>query len=160
MRRRPGLSGTSRISALEVPAPAAWRVVASGLDGPQWYVDAAPFVVRGAIDRALGGSGRRWRPPGTSQLATGDRAGFWEVEDADPVALRLVLRAAVRAPGEVRLTTTVQPRGEAACRITQRVAFAPDGLVGHAYRVADLPAREAVLELAHRRLLADVRAGA
>jgi hypothetical protein len=151
------LSGTSRSSELEVPAGAAWRVAANGRDRPQWYVDAGPLVARGWIDRALGGIGRPWRPPGTPVLSTGDRAGFWEVAEADHEAHRLVLRAAVRAPGEVRLSTVVTPLAEDRCRIAQRVTFTPDGLLGHAYLVADLPARELLLELVHRRLVADVR---
>lgn len=134
-----------------------WRVVANGRDRPQWYVDAAPLVFRGAVDVALGGGGRRWRPPGTPVLSTGDRAGFWEVEEADHDARRLVLRAVVRAPGEVLLRTTVTPLDDGSCRLAQRIAFTPSGLLGHAYRLADLPAREAVAELVHRRLLSDVR---
>lgn len=157
MRRRPSLSATSRSSDLPVAAGAVWRVVANGLDRPQWYVDAAPLVLRGWIDRGLGGRGRPWRPPGTPVLSTGDRGGFWEVEEADHDAHRLVLRAAVRAPGQVRLTTTVEALEDGRSRLAQRVAFTPSGLLGHAYLVADVPAREALLELVHRRLLADVR---
>ncbi len=157
MHRRPGLSGTSRSSEPKVGAGAAWRVVANGHDRHQWYVDAAPLVARGWVDRGLGGVGRPWRPPGTPVLSTGDRAGFWAVEEADHEAHRLVLRAAVRAPGEVRLTTTVEPLGDERCRIAQRVSFAPYGVLGRVYLVADLPAREVLLELVHRRLLADVR---
>ncbi len=133
-----------------------WRVVANGRDRPQWYVDAAPLVFRGALDVALGGDGRRWPAPGAPVLSTGDRAGFWEVEEADHDARRLVLRAVVRAPGEVRLTTAVAPLGDGSCRLTQRITFTPSGLLGRAYLLADLPAREAVAELVHRRLLADV----
>ncbi|WP_090859915.1 DUF2867 domain-containing protein [Nocardioides lianchengensis] len=159
MRRRPGLSGTSRSSELEVSANDVWRVVANGHDRPQWYVDAAPFVARRALDRALGGAGRPWRPPGTPVLSTGDRAGFWLVEEADHAARRLVLRAEVRAPGEVRLESLVAGLGDGRSLLVQRVSFAPTGLLGRAYLVADLPAREVLLELVHRRLLDDVRRG-
>lgn len=140
-----------------MPASAVWRVAANGLERPQWYVDAAPLVARGWIDRGLGGIGRPWRPPGTPVLSTGDRAGFWDVEEADHDARRLVLRARVRAPGEVVLTTTVAPLGDTSSRLTQRVTFTPSGVLGHAYLVTDVPARELLLELVHRRLLADVR---
>lgn len=142
-----------------MPAASAWRVAASGLDRPQWYVDAGPLVVRGSLDELLGGAGRRWRPPGTPVLSTGDRAGFWEVAEADHAARRLVLRAAVRAPGEVLLETRVGDLGEGRSLLAQRVSFTPDGLPGRAYLVLDLPAREVLLELVHRRLVADVRRG-
>jgi hypothetical protein len=156
MRRRPGLTGTSRSSELAVPAADVWRVVANGRDRPQWYVDAAPFVARGALDSLLGGIGRPWRPPGTPVLSTGDRAGFWEVDEADHDVRRLVLRAAVRSPGEVLLETLVVGVGDRS-QLVQRVSFVPDGLLGHAYLLADLPAREVLLELVHRRVLDDVR---
>ena len=65
MRRRTSLHTSGRRTDLDLPASDVWRIVASGLERPQWYVDAAPFVVRGALDQALGGKGRRWRPPGT-----------------------------------------------------------------------------------------------
>jgi hypothetical protein len=157
MRRRPGLSGTSRSTELPVPAAAVWRVVANGRVRPQWYVDAAPLVARGWLDGLVGGAGRPWPPPGTPVLTTGDRAGFWEVEEADHAARRLVLRAAVRAPGVVLLETLVGDLGSDRSLLVQRVSFAPSGLLGHAYLLADLGAREVVAELVHRRLLGDVR---
>ena len=95
----------------------------------------------------LGGEGRRWRPPGTPVLTTGDTVGFWRVLEADHDARRLVLEADVRAPGRVVLTTAVEPLGETRCRLTQRTEFTPSGLLGRGYLVADLPAREVVAEL-------------
>ena len=138
-----------------MPAPQAWAVVASGRTRPQWYVDAAPFVVRGGLDRLAGGAGRAWPPPGTDLLATGDRAGFWRVDDCDDEQRRLVLVAEVRAPGTVSLVTDVLPDVEG-CLVRQSVRLDPSGLLGAAYLLADLPAREAVLELTHRRLLRDL----
>jgi len=41
-------------------------------------------------------------------------------------------------------------------RLDQRVTFRPDGPLGAAYLLADLPAREAVIGLVHRRLLQDL----
>lgn len=160
MRRRSTWQETHRASILDLPVDRVWPVVASGFARSQWYVDAAPFVLRGAIDRLLGGGGRRWPPPGTHLLSTGDTAGFWRVTRADHDEHVLELTAAVRAPGRVVLTTAVDARGADGSLLQQTVAFRPSGLVGQAYLVADLPARETVLELTHRRLLADLgRAG-
>ncbi len=159
MRRRTTLHTSGRRTELDIPASAAWRIVASGRDRPQWYVDAGPFVLRGAVDRLAGGEGRRWRPPGTPVLSTGDTAGFWRVLEADHDAHRLVLEADVRAPGRVLLRTTVEPLGETRCRLSQLVRLEPHGWLGRGYLAADLPAREVLVELTHRRLLADVRAG-
>ena len=156
MRRSRSVSTTTRESALPVDPALAWSVVASGEPGPQWYVDAAPFVVRGAIDRLVGGAGRRWPPPGRP-LRTGDRAGFWSVTLADQASMRLDLAAQVRAPGEVTLATTIAA-DDAGCRLRQTVTLCPAGLLGAAYLVVDLGAREAVAELTHRRLVADILA--
>lgn len=156
MRRRSTLHTTTRETSLPSTASAAWLVVASGARGRQWYVDAAPFVVRGAIDRLAGGRGRRWPPPGTPMLSTGGAVGFWEVTSADHDARRLLLTARVRAPGTVVLTTEVEP-DDGGCRLRQSVSLRPSGALGYAYLLADLGAREVVLELAHRRLVADIQ---
>ncbi len=156
MRRHTTLRTTSRTSELPIAARDVWREVASGRIGEQWYVDAAPLVFRGGVDRLLGGEGRRWPPPGTPILATGDTAGFWRVTEADPELRRLVLEADVRAPGRVVLTSSVTPSGRQRCEVSQTITFEPTGWLGTAYLLADLPAREVVLELVHRRLLADL----
>ena len=149
---------TSRRAAVLAAAPdAAWRVVAGAGPGRHWYVDAAPFVFRGAIDRALLGRGRRWPVPDVPLLRAGDRAGFWEVRAAGsrPGGHRLVLEAAVRAPGRVRLTVLVTAVGDG-CEVDLAVRFDPDGVLGAAYLVTDLAARQVLTELVHRRLVAEV----
>ena len=55
----------------------------------------------------------------------------------------------------VTLTTTVTAEGSGT-RLNQGVTFRPDGLLGQAYLLVDLPAREAVIGLVHRRLLQDL----
>lgn len=155
MRRLTRLRSSARAGALPRPAGEVWARVAAAGPGPHWYVDAAPFVVRGALDRLLGGDGRRWPVPDRGLLEPGDRAGFWEVVEVDHAARRLVLVAAVRAPGTVRFTSVVlaSHRG---CELRQTVTFEPEGAAGAAYLLVDLPARELVVELAHRRTVAEV----
>lgn len=166
MRRRSSLHTSSRSTDVDLPLSQSWAVVASGREGQQWYVDALPWLVRGAIDRAFGGAGRRWPPPGRELLRAGDTVGFWRVVecgstkpvDGSVPGRRLVLDADVRAPGLVTLRTTLTPLGGTRCRVHQGVTFAPSGLLGVTYLLADLPAREVVMDLAHRRLLAALRA--
>ncbi len=156
MRRLTRLHASGRASDLDLAPDEAWaRLVAAGPDR-HWYVDAVPFVVRGALDRAVGGAGRGWPVPDHGHLRVGDRAGFWEVRVADPRARRLVLEAAVRAPGTVRLTSRVLPRIPGGSTLRQTISFEPGGLVGSAYLLVDLPARELVAELAHRDTVAEV----
>lgn len=158
---------------VHVPLADAWRVVAA-LPAPgaeRWYADAAPLAFRGRLDDAartvLGPP-----PPapvaspgptaGEGLLRPGDEAGFWTVLEADPAAYRLRLHARVHAPGTVRLSVwlTALSGVPGACRVHVRIGFRPRGLVGAGYLVADLPAREVVVEGVARRLAADVAAGA
>ena len=55
----------------------------------------------------------------------------------------------MRAPGTVRLAAGVTPYdGEGGgSLVALAVTFDPRGLLGHAYRLADLPAREVVVEM-------------
>lgn len=151
------LTSSERTGHVGLDPDAAWSVVACGESGPRWYTDALPLRFRAALDRLAGGRGADRPAPGRPLLEAGDTVGFWEVRRADGRVLDL--RAVVRAPGTVRLRTTLAADG-AGTRVTQRVSFAPSGLLGTAYLLADLPAREAVVELVHRRLLADLRARA
>ncbi len=148
------LHRSTRASTVDQDADAVWSVVAGADAGRHWYVDALPFVVRGALDRALGGEGRRWPVPGTDVLRAGDTAGFWRVTRSR--AHSLELEADVRAPGRVLMETEVVADGPARCTVRQSITFEPNGLAGQLYMLADLPAREAVVELAHRALLAEL----
>ena len=160
MHRTRTLRTTTRSSTVPLSPADAWAVVASGETAPawgsQWYVDAAPFVFRGGLDRLVGGAGRAFPPPGRALLEPGDRAGFWEVLDADHDAHRLLLEAKVRAPGVVRCETTAAA-GPTGTGVTMTISLAPRGPVGVAYLLADLPARAVVSELTMLHLLTALR---
>ncbi|GAA5143017.1 hypothetical protein GCM10023340_07520 [Nocardioides marinquilinus] len=156
MDRGRTLRSSRRSSALALDPASVWAVAASGEDGPQWYVDAAPFAFRRAIDRLALGPALKRRPPGRPLLETGDEAGFWRVVEADHDAHRLTLQAIVRAPGTVTLEVVVHP-DDAGSRLELVVAFAPRGVLGTAYLLADLPAREALTELVMLHVLTVVR---
>ncbi len=149
------LTSSTRSSPLAREPGHVWAVVAAAGPGPHWYVDALPLRLRALLDRLAGGAAPT-PPPERDLLEAGDRAGFWRVTRADGRVLEL--EAAVRAPGTVRLSTSIAPdeRGyDLATRLTQQVSFAPAGLLGAAYLLLDLPAREVLIELVHRRTLAD-----
>lgn len=151
------LTASRRVRTSSRSADEAWAVLAGAGRGRHWYVDAAPFVVRGALDRLVLGGGRRWPVPEAPLLRAGDRAGFWHVRAAGPTSTghRLVLEADVRAPGTVLLTLLVDRRTEG-CEVDLTIRFEPRGVLGTTYLLADLGAREAVTELTDRRLGADL----
>ena len=68
---------------------------------------------------------------------------------------RLVLEAAVRAPGRVLLELRVD-RHPAGCTVDLAITFEPDGLLGTAYLLTDVPAREAVTALVDARIRGDL----
>ncbi|CAN5696806.1 hypothetical protein BH11ACT8_BH11ACT8_30020 [soil metagenome] len=156
MDRHRSLHTSVRSVVVALTPAEAWDVVASGEDTRQWYVDAAPFVFRGALDRLVLGPGRRHRPPGRTRRRGGDRVGFCDVVVAYHREHLLVLEARVRAPGRVVLEATVAPHDEGS---TGEIAitFHPRGLVGQAYLLADLPARGVVAELTMLDLLTVLR---
>ena len=147
MERRTRLHSSSRSSVVDLPGERVRAVLAGGQAGPHWSVD-------GGVDRLLGGAGRRWAPPGKPLLEAGDRAGFWRVVRS--TRRELLLRAEVRAPGTVELRTVLSSVDGSRTRVDQTVSLDPSGLSGQLYLLADLPARETVIELAHRRLLRDL----
>lgn len=144
-------------SVLKVDPAQAWETLASGRPGPRWYVDAVPLLLRSGLDRLLGGP-KLAAPPGRDLLRAGDRVGLWEVTRAGSThgGFVLDLEARVRAPGTVTMHSTLS-RIPAGCLLSQSVTFRPSGVVGAAYLLADLPAREALVTLVHRRACADVR---
>ncbi|WP_372727309.1 DUF2867 domain-containing protein [Nocardioides sp.] len=153
------LHSSHRSSLLDVAPARAWAAVVAAGGRPRWYVDAAPWRVRGGIDRLVGGAGRRWPVPGQARLSPGDTAGFWRVLKVDDARGVLLLEAAVRSPGTVTLRTSVQAVSNHKCRVEQVVTFTPRGALGRLYLLADLPARAAVIALCHRTLIAEITAG-
>jgi hypothetical protein len=156
MRRARTLHTSRRTAVVALDPAATWDVVASGASGPQWYVDAAPLVVRRWIDRLALGPALRREPPGRSHLAPGDEVGFWKVAQADRASRHLVLVAQLRSPGRVTLEVRARPHRQGT-EVELVVTLSPRGLVGRAYELVDLPAREAVSELLTLHLLTLLR---
>lgn len=104
-----------------------------------WFAYDALWVLRGAIDRLVGGPGlRRHRGPGPRPpLAVGHDLDFWEVEALEPGRL-LRLRAEMRLPGRAWLEWQTEPDG-ARTILHQTASFAPSGLAGRLYWYALWP---------------------
>ncbi|GGF44573.1 hypothetical protein GCM10011519_18070 [Marmoricola endophyticus] len=137
---------SARASSLDVSPDLAWGRLVAGGPGAHWYLDALPLMFRATLDRLLGGEPLVRPPDGV--LTTGDRAGFWTVEHAEDGCLLMVAR--VKAPGSVRIGCELTPE-KGGTRFRQEVSFHPGGPLGVGYLLADLPAREVLIQLLHSR---------
>jgi uncharacterized protein YbjT (DUF2867 family) len=126
-----------RSRVVPVEPARAWPVV-EGLGGDAgWYSWRWAWVVRGVLDRLVGGVGLRRGRRDPTRLRIGDAVDWWRVEEIVPESL-LRLRAEMRVPGRAWLEFRVTPH-PAGCRLTQRAVFYPRGLLGHLYWYAIAP---------------------
>ena len=94
-----------------------------------WYYMNWAWVLRGFVDKILGGVGlRRGRAEGRP-LRVGDALDFWRVLIIDPDEYRLVLYAEMKLPGEAWLEFTIKD----GCLLQQSAIFRPLGLWGRLY---------------------------
>jgi uncharacterized protein YbjT (DUF2867 family) len=104
-----------------------------------WLVGNWLWLLRGWLDRIVGGVGMRRGRRHPADLRVGDVVDFWRVEAIEPARL-LRLRAEMRLPGEAWLewSITPQPQGRGTL-LVQRARFRPRGLWGRAYWYAVSP---------------------
>ncbi len=92
----------------------------------------AAWVIRGLLDRLVGGPGLRRGRRHPTELLPGEAVDFWRVAAVQPPAL-LRLRAAMRLPGRARLEWQVLPKDEGVSQLVQTAYFEPRGLLGLGY---------------------------
>jgi len=117
-----------------VPAPGTtvFKMI-SRLGGQTgWLFMNWAWVVRGWIDRLVGGVGLRRGRRDPEAIRIGDAIDFWRVEAVEPDR-RLLLRAEMKLPGRAWLQFEVQPFEGGQTRLVQTAFFAPKGLSGLAY---------------------------
>ena len=103
-----------------------------GRNGYGVSVDAL-WKLRGALDRAVGGTGLRSGRPATRALAVGDPLDFWRVQILDRQARRLVLEAEMRVPGTALLDLRVEELPGGGSRLHQLATLTRDHPLGAAY---------------------------
>jgi uncharacterized protein YbjT (DUF2867 family) len=89
------------------------------------------WLVRGLMDRVVGGVGMRLGRRDPDHLRVGDALDFWRVEEVRRPSL-LRLRAEMKVPGRAWLQYEVTPTA-GGCRLVQTAFFEPKGLPGLAY---------------------------
>lgn len=126
-----GVASEMRSRLVHAPASAVFRAF-SGIGGERgWPAWEWAWIVRGAIDRLVGGPGLRRGRRHPDEILPGEALDFWRVEAAEPPRL-LRLRAEMRLPGRAWLQWETIPEN-GGTRLVQTASFAPDGLLGTLY---------------------------
>jgi len=150
---RPGLLQDRRQREVRAPADATYRAFADlGGENGWGYMDWA-WQLRSAVDRLLGGVGRRPGPARRDRMRIGDVLDFWRIEALEPGRL-LRLRAEMKMPGRGWLEFRAEPISESNCLLTQTAFFAPDPFFGPVYWYALYPAHQLLFTGLIRRLAA------
>ncbi|QBJ96260.1 SDR family oxidoreductase [Rhodococcus sp. ABRD24] len=127
-----------RSAGCDADAETLWRVLESIGGENGWYSFPLAWVIRGWLDRLVGGVGLTRGRRDARRLNTGDPLDFWRVEEIDRGKL-LRLRAEMRTPGGAWLEWRVSPDGPHRSRLDQRAIFFPKGLAGRLYWYSILP---------------------
>lgn len=90
------------------------------------------WVIRGAMDRLVGGPGMRRGRRHPVELRVGDVVDFWRVEAVEESRL-LRLRAEMRLPGDAWLSWEITDAPGGGSMVVQTATFHPRGLWGRAY---------------------------
>ncbi len=103
-----------------------------------WYYADFLWIIRGWMDRAIGGVGLRRGRRDPVSVRIGDAIDFWRVEDVVP-GRRLLLHAEMIVPGDAWLEFRVEPVDESHADLVQTAYFRPSPFWGRAYWYACLP---------------------
>jgi hypothetical protein len=103
-----------------------------------WMVYDWLWLIRGAMDRLVGGVGLRRGRRNPYTLRVGDALDFWRVEVVKPNKL-LRLRAEMKLPGRAWLEFRIEPQDDGRTKLIQTAYFAPKGLFGLLYWYSVFP---------------------
>jgi len=132
-----------RTVTVHAPAEKVWNVVAR-IGGEQgWYHGTWLWVLRGFIDRVVGGVGLRRGRRDAKRIAVGDALDFWRVRSVKEND-HLSLAAEMKLPGSATLDFRIKSIDAKTCTLTQHASFAPHGLAGIAYWYILVPLHEYV----------------
>lgn len=121
----------------DVPIGQIWKTIES-IGGDNGYFGAdALWLLRGILDRAIGGVGLRRGRRNSDHLRVGESLDFWRVEALDP-GKHLRLYAEMVLPGKAWLEFRLAEE-EGKVHVTQEATFAPRGLGGQIYWYLILP---------------------
>ncbi|MEK7389402.1 MAG: SDR family oxidoreductase [Elusimicrobiota bacterium] len=126
-----GLARETRSRLVKASPETVFRAF-SGVGGNRgWPAWKWAWILRGFLDRLIGGPGLRRGRRHPDEIFTGEALDFWRVEAAEPPHL-LRLRGEMRLPGRAWLQWEALPE-KGGTRLVQTALFAPRGLLGAVY---------------------------
>jgi uncharacterized protein YndB with AHSA1/START domain len=140
---REGIITEARQRLVAAPAESVYRVF-TGLGGERgWLYANRLWLLRGVLDRLVGGAGFRRGRRHPDDLYVGDALDFWRVEKIEPNRL-LRLRAEMKVPGLAWLEFQVDEQNDGTSRLFQTAFFVPRGLLGLLYWYVLYPIHAAI----------------
>jgi len=127
-----GMMIEERRKVVDLPASSVYRSY-MGLGGERgWLYLDWTWVIRGWIDKLVGGVGLRRGRRNPDQLYVGESLDFWRVEAVERDHL-LRLRAEMKVPGKAWLQFSSSTQSDGKTLLKQTAYFAPRGLTGLIY---------------------------
>jgi uncharacterized protein YbjT (DUF2867 family) len=123
---------------IQAPSWAVFRAVCMVGGEHGWYSANWLWIIRGWMDRIVGGPGLRRGRRDPESVAYGDALDFWRVVEVERNR-SLVLRAEMKLPGAAWLEFHIKSIGGSASRLQQVARFLPRGLFGILYWHAVAP---------------------
>ncbi|MCB0116735.1 MAG: SDR family oxidoreductase, partial [Caldilineaceae bacterium] len=131
LTEREGMIIERRQRHVDAPPSAVYSTFSRLGGGTGWLAFNWAWLLRGVLDRMVGGVGFRRGRRDPEYVRVGDALDFWRVERADPDEC-LTLRAEMKVPGRAWLQFEVDPEGDGST-FRQTAFFAPKGLFGLLY---------------------------
>jgi len=103
-----------------------------------WYYGNFLWMLRGVLDKFIGGVGLRRGRRSANEINNGDALDFWRVLLADKPNWRLLLFAEMKIPGEAWLEFRIERNGSRYF-LHQIATYRPRGLWGRVYWYSVLP---------------------
>lgn len=127
-----------KVCTIQTSSEKVWKVIERIGGETGWYHGTWLWMLRGFIDRLVGGVGASRGRRDANNIAVGDVLDFWRVVDAS-VNQRLRLAAEMKLPGEATLEFQIKDKGQNQCELIQHARFRPHGLGGILYWYSLIP---------------------
>lgn len=127
-----------RTRMIDAGSDEIWRVIECIGGETGWYHGTWLWMLRGFIDRLVGGVGAKRGRRNQKNVSVGDVLDFWRVVQVKP-GVHLKLAAEMKLPGIATLEFTIQPRENNRYELVQHARFQPHGLGGILYWYALIP---------------------